>query len=80
MLDQGYSGQDKCQAHDHCPEHTPQEDFALGDEGYAQSVKNDKENEQVIDAKGFLDKVGGRELNRRRPPLPNIDAQPEYGC
>ena len=68
---------DEDAAHDQRAEHPPEEDAALVERRDPEHGEDQHEDEEVIDAEGLLDQIGGEELQRGFRPPPEVDAEVE---
>src|ERR1700722_6832595 len=72
-LNQPPSRHDESGAHDQRPQNSPEENFVLVLGWNLKEAENQQKHEQVVDAQRKLDHVSGDELQRGRPPVPEID-------
>ena len=64
-------------AHDQRAEDAPEQDAALVGRGNPERGEDHHKDEEVIDAEGFLDQIGGQEFERGFRPAPEVDGEVE---
>src|SRR3989454_12120269 len=71
--DQSHAGKDEHCPHDERAQNPPEQNFVLLLVGYSEITEDHEEDEQGVHAERELDYVTCHELERGRPPVPEIE-------